>query len=67
MFGIKCVVCREDCDHMTTCYQEYENGEKVSMEICWKCFQETKNNWFKEPWKICMKGEKPNNVLSLSK
>tara|TARA_R110000822_G_scaffold125342_3_gene260014 strand:+ start:1303 stop:1410 length:108 start_codon:yes stop_codon:yes gene_type:complete len=24
----------------------------MKMDVCLKCFEETKDNWFKEPWKV---------------
>jgi len=47
-----CVVCREASPKMKTVYHQLESGGKTSMAICIKCFEETKNNWINNNWKV---------------
>lgn len=43
-----CVVCRDLTIECLLC--NHTKGSTIL--ICPKCFDETKDNWFKEPWKV---------------
>lgn len=47
-----CVVCREKSDKMKTCYHQINKEKRLCIIVCEDCFEETKDNWFYDPWKI---------------
>jgi hypothetical protein len=47
-----CVICRDSCNKFITCYHDINEYKIMKMDVCLKCFEETKDNWFKEPWKV---------------
>ena len=60
MFRIpNCVVCRQESD-LKTCYHQINNGVRLSIAVCDKCFEETKDNWFYEPWKVMPETSEPS-------
>ena len=60
-----CVVCRETSDKMQTCYLTYETGGSLTMFICLKCYELTKENWLTDnEWKIMPETSEPFQDVS---